>query len=94
MHFNTLGYTMPNDFIEIRLKKCPPDIDYLIKKEQHRLAFMENKDFKKEEVVYEMLREWYKLKSNQIIESAEKTLETACGTLNLDARQPETKSLK
>lgn len=54
---------MPQKLIEVRLKDCPPDVNRLIEKEQGRLDFHEDKKLKKEQVVYQMLRQWYQQKS-------------------------------
>ncbi len=47
----------------IHLTVCPPDVKELIEKEQARMKLFDNKSLKQEFVIYEMLREWYRLKN-------------------------------
>ena len=51
----------------VLLRNIPTDVDRLIDKEQLRLSLHEDLKLKKPEVVYRMLKEWYKSKNEPII---------------------------
>lgn len=54
---------MSAETTHIHLKHCPEEVKKLIENEQARMKLFEDKKLKQEFVIYEMIREWYKLKN-------------------------------
>lgn len=55
-------YAMKKEIISMSLYHIPPDVNTIISDEQLRLKLFKRADLKKPNVVYEIIREWQKLK--------------------------------